>query len=460
MDRIIITEQDLATNNITEEQIVDVVFIPGFASGKNATDPVGAYIPTFCSSVAEFEAHFGTVPATFATDQTYPKQDKSTDGFLSDAIPASMVGPSESEEDGLLWFSADTYDPSYTYAKELLYAGLPVMYYRVNEYQEPTEDTTYDVTVEHMYKTFKEKLFTDTSELLDKGEYQFKYLTSGGYPVFEYNGIELSEAMAKLAATRGDCVAFIDHTDNHLRPLQGTVDKVKSVYVSANDNALPEVYDTYATMITPWCTFRVNGLYMNEIELPGSFAYFKCLAQMLNSDSDWLAVAGVTRGLIPDFKSLCTVTPLTNRIADSFQPEPNSKGEGVAINGITNVKPYGYCIWGNRTLRMQRDARAGFALNFLNIRNLVSDVKKQAYLAAKSLMFEQNNDILWLNFKSLLTPLLDQMVSGEGLSAYKLVKNVSQDKTRLSATIRLYPTYAVESFEIEITLEDEEVTVE
>ena len=73
---------------------------------------------------------------------------------------------------------------------------------------------------------------------------------------------------------------------------------------------------------------------------------------------------------------------------------------------------------------------------------------------------EQNNEILWLNFKSLLTPLLDQMVSGEGLSAYKLIKNVSQDKTRLSATIRLYPVYAVESFEIEITLEDEEVTVE
>ena len=235
-----------------------------------------------------------------------------------------------------------------------------------------------------------------------------------------------------------------------------------SVYASANKFALPEIYDTYATMITPWCTFRLNGLYTDEsqLELPGSFAYLKCLAQMLNSDSDWFAVAGVSRGLVPDLKSLCTVTPLTNRIADSYQPEPNSKGEGVAINAITNVKPYGYCLWGNRTLRMQRSSRPGFALNFLNIRNLVSDVKKQAYLAAKSLMFEQNNEILWLNFKSLLTPLLDQMVSGEGLSAYKLIKNVSQDKTRLSATIRLYPVYAVESFEIEITLEDEEVTVE
>ena len=457
MDRIIITEQDLATNNITEEQIVDVVFIPGFASGTNATDPVGAYIPTFCSSIAEFEAHFGTVPAKFAKEQFYPSYDDSAEGFSKDAIPASGVGP-ESDE-GVLWFSKGTYDPSYTYAKELLYAGLPIMYYRVNEYQVETEDT-YDVTVEQMYKVFKEKLFASDSILLDKGEYQFKYLTTGGYPVFEYNNNEIATAMIKLAAMRGDCVAFIDHTDNHERPLQGTVGEVKSVYASMNENALPELYDTYGTMISPWCTFRVNSVHTNEIQLPGSFAYFKCLAQMLNSDSDWLAVAGVTRGLVPDFKSICTSTPLTNSIADSYQPEPNSKGEGVAINAITNVKPYGYCIWGNRTLRMQRSNRPGFALNFLNIRNLVSDVKKQAYIAAKSLMFEQNNDVLWINFKSLVTPLLDQMVSGEGLSSYKLIKNVSQDKTRLSATIRLYPTYAVESFEIEITLEDEEVTVE
>lgn len=454
MDRIIITEQDLATNNITEEQIVDIVFVPGFASGEDATNPVAAYVPTFCSSISDFESYFGTVPAKFAADQEYPQGDN---GFAPSAVPTNLTGESDEH---VLWFSSGAYDPGYTYAKELLYMGLPVMYYRMNEYQNAAEADTYDVTIEHVYDVFENKLFAEDSDLLDKGEYQFKYITSGGYPVFEFKKSKIAEAMAKIAATRGDCVAFIDHTDKHERPLQGTVDGVDSVYVSMGKSSIPEIYDTYATMITPWCTFRMQALYETQIELPGSFAYFKCLAQMLNSDSDWLAVAGVSRGLIPDFKSLCTVSPLTNRIADSYQPEPNSTGKGIAINAITNVKPYGYCIWGNRTLRNQREQRAGFALNFLNIRNLVSDVKKQTYVAAKSLMFEQNTEILWLNFKSMVTPLLDQMVSGEGLSSYKMIKNVSQDKTKLSATIRLYPTYAVESFEIMITLEDEEVTVE
>lgn len=464
MDRIIITEQDLTTNNITEEEIVDIAFIPGFASGEGATSPVGAYVPTFCSSVKDFESYFGTIPASFKTRQAYPVAGNNTAGFNSDAIPSLGAGPltEDTEDEVATMFAEGAFDPSYIYAKELLYAGLPVMYYRVNEIQD-MEDEDYDVTVEHMYDVFANKLFADDSEITDKGEYQFKYLTSGGYPVFEYDNNKIYQAMAKVAAVRGDCVALIDHTDNHERPLQGTVDGVKSVHASINANTIPQLYDTYATMITPWCTFKLNGIYAgkdSELELPGSFAYLKCLAKMLASDSDWLAVAGVSRGKVPDFKSLCTVNPLTNKIADSYQPEPNSNGRGVAINAITNVKPYGYCIWGNRTLRMQEETRTGFALNFLNIRNLVSDVKKQAYVAAKSLMFEQNNDVLWLNFKSLITPLLDQMVSGEGLSAYKLIKNTSQDKTKLSATIRLYPTYAVESFEIDITLEDQEVTVE
>lgn len=468
MDRIIITEQDLTTNNITEEQIVDIVFVPGF-SNASGTTPVDPYVPTLCTSVSEFESYFGTTPAVFASDQEYPTL------FSDSAKPLAGIGAVDKEGNTVYaeMFEKGAFDPSYIYAKELLYAGLPVMYYRCNEVTSAT-DKSYDVTVEHFYDVLENKLLqledivesgvitTSKSPLLDKGEYQFKYFTTGGYPTFEYNGSALTEKMAHLCAVRGDCVAFIDHTDNHDRPLVGKVGDVESVYTAVEKNTIADLYDTYATMITPWCAFRLNGSYtgISQLELPGSFAYMKCLAKMLASDSDWLAVAGVARGKVPDFKSMCTSTPLTNSIADSYQQEPNSAGRGVSINAITNVKPYGYCIWGNRTFRNADETRTGFALNFLNIRNLVSDVKKQAYVAAKSLMFEQNSDILWLNFKSLLTPMLDQMVSGEGLSSYKLVKNVSQDKTRLSATIRLYPMYAVESFEIAITLEDEEVSVE
>ena len=45
---------------------------------------------------------------------------------------------------------------------------------------------------------------------------------------------------------------------------------------------------------------------------------------------------------------------------------------------------------------------------------MVSDVTKLAYNTAKSLMFEQNSNILWINFKAGLTPLLDKLMSGQG----------------------------------------------
>ena len=99
-------------------------------------------------------------------------------------------------------------------------------------------------------------------------------------------------------------------------------------------------------------------------------------------------------------------------------------------------------------------------LIFLNIRNLVSDVKKQVYVTAKKYMFEQNTDILWVNFKAGITPLLDRMQSGQGLSGYKIIKGTTDEKAKVVATIKLYPYYAVEEFEITVIISDEEVTVE
>lgn len=53
----------------------------------------------------------------------------------------------------------------------------------------------------------------------DKGEYVIKFITSGAYPVFEFNGSVVAKAMVELAANRGDCTALIDHTPNNERTL-------------------------------------------------------------------------------------------------------------------------------------------------------------------------------------------------------------------------------------------------
>ena len=270
--------------------------------------------------------------------------------------------------------------------------------------------------------------------------------------------------MASLCYTRGDAVALIDHTDNPDRPLTGT----KSVYYNVvNDSSymLPSAYQSFAAMFTPAVEMSLVNTYRgwswvdsirvklpSTCVLPASFAYLSCLASSIKVFPNWNAIAGATRGKVTGLVAPRTVKALTNAIADSFTPDT-----ATAINPITNIKPYGQCIWGNRTLVDNSIKQGTTATSFLNIRNLVSDVKKQLFVACQSLLFEQNTDILWVNFLSLVTPILDKMVSGFGIHTYKIIKLPNSDKTQINVKIRLYPIYAVESFDITIYLNDKGV---
>ena len=101
-----------------------------------------------------------------------------------------------------------------------------------------------------------------------------------------------------------------------------------------------------------------------------------------------------------------TEDKLTNAIADGYQFSDAESMYGISLNAITYINGYGYCIWGNRTLRQSSQSRVGTATGYLNLRNMVSDIKKLAFTSAQRLLFEQNTDILWLTFKSYMTPLL------------------------------------------------------
>ena len=181
------------------------------------------------------------------------------------------------------------------------------------------------------------------------------------------------------------------------------------------------------------------------IELPASFGYLAAMGIASQNNPSWLAVAGVNRGVIPNIDHLSV--SVTEAEANLVQPT-----DEVAINAICNIRPYGLIIWGNRTLF--KNVEGLVASSFANIRQGVNDSKKTLYVASKRLMFEQNSDILWINFKSLITPLLDKMVSGEGITSYKIYKQATTTKATLKALIKIYPIEAVESFDLTVELSD------
>ena len=214
-------------------------------------------------------------------------------------------------------------------------------------------------------------------------------------------------------------------------------------------------------MFTPWATYsRITTDSNNDqatFRAPGSYAYLLALADSIKTNANWLAIAGATRGGVKNLFEMNTVIP--NGVADAMQPR-----DAISVNAITNIKPYGYTIWGNRTLKNNAEQGNLVATSFLNIRNLVSDVKKTCYRVARKLTFEQDTDVLWINFKSEIAKLLDRMKSGYGISGYKIIRDASheraKDKATLCAKVILYPTYAVEDFYITIVLKDDEVSVD
>lgn len=291
----------------------------------------------------------------------------------------------------------------------------------------------------------------------DRGDYQIKLLTSGAYPSFEYNSSSIVKRMITAAATRGDCIALIDHTNNPNRKLDS--DDSSSVYSSINTyvdenpiavtrnlidgSTLTEDGYSYGAMFTPHAVFGTN--FSNQI-MPASFGYLLALAKSIQSNPNYLAIAGVTRGLLKN--NIVGLTQnITNVICNEYQNQ-----NGVSINSITNIKPYGYAIWSNRTLRKNN----GYlnALSLLNLRMLTTDIKKVTYSACQKYTFENNSDILWLNFKSSIDPTLAKMLTNNALSGYQILKLTSDRKGVLGAKINLIPIEPVEDWYVELELTD------
>ena len=440
-----------------------------------------------------------------------------------EASPALMFqGPTET--------SLGDADPGYRYALYLLSLGIPVYYEQMNasfeevdmndptmltanpresgwyvligeDYVKTTDtevDTTKtyywgaDISVQSMYEGLEARFSgrnVDDGSPSDysfdsMGDYAVKYITSGGYPTFEYGPLAsadalgnvygtngLAEQMIRLAAARADAVAFIDHTNNPNRSIYDADDLSVISRVRGSMTSLDTVTGSYGAMFTPWydCTntYITGGTSRNyNAQMPASLAFLSALAQQLQNYNPWLAVSGVSRGIVPYCGGLHTNFNLTNNVADSYQSVPGDATENtsISINPITYIRNYGYCIWGNRTLRNNQNGTK--ATSFLNIRDLTSDIKKTLYEASQRLLFEQNTDILWLNFKALITPILDRMVSNYILSSYKITKYNVDPETgaavpayKVLANIQIRPINSVEVFDLTVMLENNEISV-
>lgn len=375
--------------------------------------------------------------------------------IVSDASIGSGIGPIEVHSTSSLKSALNIEDKTeimnigYVYANQLLALGLPVL-----------------------VETVQSKDAIDWSKLTDKGLYDVKYLTAGGLelPLTSENSTATNtiEKMLAAAAKRGDCIALIDHSQI-IEPNKGEsyAEAVRrNLGLNHSDSEVGALYANanlkYAAAFTPWCKFSFSSG-----ALPPSFAYLSAYASSVAANPNWYAAAGKYRGVIPQITSVlhsygdAECNSLQARSITDDGDFSSDDNKGIAINPITYIRAFGsYVVWGNRTLLNGSTAGGLTASSFLNVRNLCCDVKKELYSAAREFTFEQNGDILWVNFSARIKPLLDKALSGNGIKGYKLIKEETNKKGRLKARIRIVAIEAVEDFDLTLEMTDNIESVE
>ena len=131
------------------------------------------------------------------------------------------------------------------------------------------------------------------------------------------------------------------------------------------------------------------------------------------------------------------------------------------INPIASFPQGGFVIFGQKTLQQDRSA-----LDRVNVRRMLLEVKRIISNLANKFIFEQNTPSLRSKFVAQATPKLAIIQAQQGIDQFKIVmdsSNNTQDdieNNRLNGKIILVPTRAVEFIAIDFIVTNSGVSFE
>lgn len=221
-------------------------------------------------------------------------------------------------------------------------------------------------------------------------------------------------------------------------------DRQDTFYVM-DSNALTDNIDTVVQQVTsidsnytstywPWVRI-VNPAKNVPIWVPPSVAIPGVLAFNDAVTAPWYAPAGLTRG------GLTTVVGTYKNLSQANRDELYEN----RVNPIANFPNEGIVVWGQKTLQARPSA-----LDRVNVRRLLIAVKKFIASSTRYLVFEQNTSATRTRFLNIVNPYLQQVSAEQGLSAFRVVMDESNntpdviDQNILYGQIFLQPTRTAE----------------
>jgi len=213
--------------------------------------------------------------------------------------------------------------------------------------------------------------------------------------------------------------------------------------ISTVVNQVNSIDSNYTATYFPWVRIVDPGknkpmFVPPSVVVPGALSFNDTVA------APWYAPAGLNRG------SLTSVINTYEKLTQSNRDELYES----RVNPIANFPNQGICIWGQKTLQSRPSA-----LDRVNVRRLLITVKKFIASSTKFLVFEQNTTATRNRFLAIANPYLESVRSQQGLHAFRVVMDASNntpdliDQNILYGQIFLQPTRTAEFIVLDFNIQ-------
>lgn len=232
------------------------------------------------------------------------------------------------------------------------------------------------------------------------------------------------------AQTRGDNLSVID-----LRNYNSTLSTVTA--------GAAAVDSSYAAAYWPWLQ-TLDPDTGQQVWVPASTMIPGVYAFNDRAGEAWFAPAGLNRGGLSTV--LRTERALTNGNRDTLY--------GANVNPIATFPNTGVVVFGQKTLQKKASA-----LDRINVRRLLIALKNYISQIGDNLVFEQNTIATRNNFLSQVNPYMESVQQRQGLYAFKVVMDDSNntpdviDRNQLIGQIYIQPTRTAEFIYLDFNIQ-------
>ena len=199
---------------------------------------------------------------------------------------------------------------------------------------------------------------------------------------------------------------------------------------------------SYAATYWPWVRVVDPGT-GRQVWIPASTLIPGVYAYNDKVSAPWFAPAGINRG------GLSSVLAAKLRLSQSDRDTLYTNN----INPIATFPRTGVSVFGQKTLQ-----KGASALDRVNVRRLLIELKSYISQAADTLVFEQNTITTRNNFLSRVNPYLQTIQQKQGLYAFKVIMDETNntpdvvDRNQLIGQIYVQPSRTAEFIALDFIL--------